>query len=299
MECLLTFLILFVTVVFVTGSFAHSHARRARRRLMFEHLARRYGGSFVPGSIWRRAGVLLRYGEAQGTLQETRHGRPYLGKCTQLTMVWPDAECRCEVAPRALRDSPTLLYFLPEVPTGDDAFDKRFAVRGLGDQLAASLLRENVRWQVERLAQLFASDSVYVVIQNGRMTVRKPGVVTRYDDLQAFVEHSWALYDQLMLTRVRGIDFLDEQEARTLGEVTCPVCGDTVIDRMVYCRRCKTPHHADCWQFVGACSVYGCGETRSLEPQKARTVGPARMPAANGQPRPDDPPPTNDQTSQT
>ena len=50
------------------------------------------------------------------------------------------------------------------------------------------------------------------------------------------------------------------------GTMRCPVCAspfrpDEAIRR---CERCDTPHHVDCWDYVGHCAVFGCqpGETR-------------------------------------
>jgi hypothetical protein len=39
----------------------------------------------------------------------------------------------------------------------------------------------------------------------------------------------------------------------------CGVCGEAVTANLVRCRRCEAPHHRDCWDFVGGCSIYGCG----------------------------------------
>ena len=46
--------------------------------------------------------------------------------------------------------------------------------------------------------------------------------------------------------------------------------GETITGDAVLCRRCKTPHHQDCWQYYGACSTYGCRETRYLRPGAKR-----------------------------
>ncbi len=40
----------------------------------------------------------------------------------------------------------------------------------------------------------------------------------------------------------------------------CQICGDDIKeDDCVYCSCCHTPHHNDCWQYVGHCSVFACG----------------------------------------
>ena len=41
----------------------------------------------------------------------------------------------------------------------------------------------------------------------------------------------------------------------------CGVCETPVMEDLVECRKCRTPHHETCWGYAGLCSVYGCGET--------------------------------------
>ena len=40
----------------------------------------------------------------------------------------------------------------------------------------------------------------------------------------------------------------------------CQVCGESLCNgEVVYCAMCNTPHHKDCWRFVGQCSTFACG----------------------------------------
>jgi hypothetical protein len=39
----------------------------------------------------------------------------------------------------------------------------------------------------------------------------------------------------------------------------CPTCATPLPDSPVYCQRCNTPHHLDCWRFAAGCSIYACG----------------------------------------
>jgi hypothetical protein len=46
------------------------------------------------------------------------------------------------------------------------------------------------------------------------------------------------------------------------GKYSCRVCSYGVSDaEAVACARCLSPHHRDCWEFTGGCSLYGCGCT--------------------------------------
>jgi hypothetical protein len=42
----------------------------------------------------------------------------------------------------------------------------------------------------------------------------------------------------------------------------CQVCGEKMESRVIYCAKCRTPHHEECWSYVGTCSTYGCREIR-------------------------------------
>lgn len=44
------------------------------------------------------------------------------------------------------------------------------------------------------------------------------------------------------------------------SEGRCLVCGESIHPQaMVKCVRCSTPHHLDCFRYVGQCAVFGCG----------------------------------------
>jgi hypothetical protein len=96
--------------------------------------------------------------------------------------------------------------------------------------------------------------------------VRKQSVLASLDDLTAFAELSCALYDRLAVfwQRESGIEILDDAPPEeAVNDPVCQVCGARIpADNRVYCRRCRTPHHKDCWEFNGRCSTYACGEPR-------------------------------------
>ena len=50
--------------------------------------------------------------------------------------------------------------------------------------------------------------------------------------------------------------------------IQCQVCGSPDPDEWVRCVACDTPHHPDCWAYVGRCSTYACG-ARTSKPLRA------------------------------
>lgn len=85
--------------------------------------------------------------------------------------------------------------------------------------------------------------------------------------LDALLQTSLAIHDQLLLADVDGIRFTDDDEVRPLEQVGCNICGDPIEQDLVYCPRCKTPHHQECWEYNGRCSTYGCGAVDYTTPE--------------------------------
>ncbi len=49
----------------------------------------------------------------------------------------------------------------------------------------------------------------------------------------------------------------------SLAESQCQVCGASLGQgAVVYCRRCATPHHEECWTYATECSTFACRERR-------------------------------------
>ena len=46
------------------------------------------------------------------------------------------------------------------------------------------------------------------------------------------------------------------------ADTSCPICGTPLSEgQVVSCVKCTTPHHDECWEFNGRCSMFACGET--------------------------------------
>jgi hypothetical protein len=58
----------------------------------------------------------------------------------------------------------------------------------------------------------------------------------------------------------------------------CPVCnGEVAASDARPCPRCDTPHHAECWDYVGDCAIFGC--------RPALPGGAGSLPVARGERR--------------
>jgi hypothetical protein len=118
-----------------------------------------------------------------------------------------------------------------------------------------------------RLYHLFKSNDLYFTSQGARAMIRKEAdqsVLTSVKALENFLacgnsffhhfiedhEASWVEDDSSA-----WIEVISEGEE----DIKCGVCGQSVYFNKVLCSSCDTPHHLDCWEYNGVCSVYGCG----------------------------------------
>ena len=62
------------------------------------------------------------------------------------------------------------------------------------------------------------------------------------------------------------------QTLQAIDECVCMICGEELLEDIVLCRRCKTPHHRECWLYYGACSTYGCKEPHFVSPRVAQPI---------------------------
>jgi hypothetical protein len=228
----------------------------------YAKLARERYGVFTPGGWWRRHRVDFHYGEARVTLQpRTKSGI----RLHELEIDWPDPQFRCEIFRAGVPSSARTRRGLANVAVGCESFDHHYVVLADNPVQARALLSGAVRRLIDRLDGLLDGAELQVGVRQGRLRVSKAGRLRRHEELEDFTQLALELYDQAMLARGAGIEFLGEESAQVVEAAICQVCGEEIGDDMVVCVRCKTPHHGDCWRYNGGCSVYGCRETRCSE----------------------------------
>lgn len=273
MECLLAFFVVIVMLSVLATSLAQFHSGAGRRRRAYQQLAKRFAGNYSPGGLVSRPNVRMRYGETRAVLRESQGRGPYEGKCTQIQIEWPDYRVVCEIL-SGNNEASFGIRGLLDQSTNDQEFDDRFWVRGSAARDVQELLTDGVRWQIDRLAAASGNSGLYLLMRRGTILIQKPQLIRGFEELEEFTGAALDLYDQVMLARAEGIEFVAGTEAQTLEEVICKVCGEPIITDLVFCRRCKTPHHGECWSYVGTCSVYGCMEKACLHPQTAAPTEP-------------------------
>ena len=152
------------------------------------------------------------------------------------------------------------------VKLGDLAFDRAFVVQANDLEMARDFLNPQVRWTIGNLQRMVHAGGMLVSINPERLLVqidRNLGQST--EALAAAVAESLRIHDGLLDGVSRrmnqGIDIVDQPDDwdEDAGPPICKVCGEPITaGAVIVCASCNTPHHRDCWEYVGACSIYGC-----------------------------------------
>jgi hypothetical protein len=160
----------------------------------------------------------------------------------------------------------------PQAPKGtrivrvlEQEFDRGYIVQANDPDMARAFLGPQVRWAIGNLSRLGPPGGMLVSINPERMLVqvdRDLGLTP--DALAQAVRETLVIHDGLqegVAARLnQGISILSAGPAAPddAGPPICKVCGEPIVTAPVVCATCRTPHHRDCWEFVGVCSIYGC-----------------------------------------
>jgi hypothetical protein len=171
---------------------------------------------------------------------------------------------RIEIGPATVDlnpDSP--VPGLMRVTTGESDFDRRMRVLGSDAAIVRTILDAPTRRAIIDLQELLANGHVHLSASSSRVFLRKRGVIRDLPDVSLFARLADSVYDRLLLVWEReiGIEILDEPAAPDGEAPKCQVCSHPIApESRVRCRRCRTPHHPDCWEFNGGCATFACGE---------------------------------------
>jgi hypothetical protein len=174
---------------------------------------------------------------------------------------------RCELMPAARPAPSQPPRGTRPVKSGDPDFDRAFVIQANDPGLVGELLRPPAaRRAVESLRRMAPPAGMLISINPERLLVqvdRNLGLAA--PALEQAVREALVLHDQLQQSvavgLAEGIDIVAVGPTvadESAGPPVCKVCGDPIEAVHVICLACRTPHHRDCWTFVGGCSIFGC-----------------------------------------
>jgi hypothetical protein len=274
-ECVGLGLVVLIVAILVTVYFSvRAQSRMDVWNQAFAWVSRRFGGQLSMGGWFHQPQLRLLYGETFVRLTTYLAGGRSRVRMVELIAQFPGEHLRLEVFPRSADTSllSVAAGLVPVLLAGDD-FASAWTILASDEREARQLLTPQVRYHLQQLRRTPEWSDVSLSIRPGWLVVRRKWVSVRPVDLETFVELALGLVDQVLLTRTTGINFLEESQVKVIDDARCLVCGEGLMTDLVYCRRCKTPHHRECWEYSGGCSTYGCRETQFLAPQRFPTAG--------------------------
>jgi hypothetical protein len=157
------------------------------------------------------------------------------------------------------------------VRVGDKEFDRAFIVQANDPEMAIEFLCPAVRWSIANLQRLAPPGGMLISINPERMLVQVDrNLGLNAESLAMVVRESLIVHDGLRVgvaSRMsQGVSIVSVGPVAgdDNGPPICKVCGEPIAPPSVLCTTCRTPHHRDCWEFVGACSIYGCSGKQSV-----------------------------------
>ena len=212
--------------------------------------------------------VRFRHRGVPASVDIVKSGPKSNGSYTRVLLRWPENRFGCEVFPAG-----TWAKFgrfgMRDVDIGSPDFDESYVITSHDKEAVKNFLSPGVQTQIDRIRFLHVYDDVYLSVNRGTLIVKKRGIIRQPELLETLVQEVLDLYDQAVMTLSQGVQFVDDAQAGVPADgAVCQICGDAIGSEMVLCRRCKTPHHLDCWKYYGSCSTYGCSESRFMAVKK-------------------------------
>lgn len=173
---------------------------------------------------------------------------------------------RLELAPLARSAPPQPPRGTRPVASGDPEFDRTFVVQANDAEMARAFLGLESRHALGRLHRLAPLGGMLLSVNPERMLVQVDrNLAVQFDPLATAVREALALHDSLVAgvsaKLSEGVEVVAAGPAAPgdAGPPLCKVCGEVVeAGPRTTCARCKAPHHRDCWEFIGGCSIFGC-----------------------------------------
>jgi len=147
----------------------------------------------------------------------------------------------------------------------DTILDSSFVCYTQEEYAARRLLDSAARRLIESLYYQLPIHGLYLGLASDQMMVKKVFPV------DSFTRSNLERLNGSLLALINGfrelliIEKVDEALSDLINAVvieeipTCRVCGEQIFLEKVHCLACETPHHRDCWEYTGACAMFGCG----------------------------------------
>jgi hypothetical protein len=244
------------------GVFAFLADRRKRMTATLRRLAQRFGGTVVEGGWFREPRLHLTIAGREGRVEfhtSTNQSEPSYSRV--VVDVRGGSPGYLHIVEEDFGQAVMKLLGGQDLDVGDAAFDKDYVIRATPAELARRMFSRERREEGIRIVRRLRKylDSTFVLSpQSVTVMVRdclrdEPDILELIEAAERFVP--FALPDLAPV----GMDVV---EVKVGTDGACPVCGTRTAEQSVRCESCRTPHHRECWQYMGRCTTYACNGKR-------------------------------------
>lgn len=234
----------------------------------YRQLAKAYRGRYEYRGMSDPPTVSFRFNDSTIRVGLAPHvpGQPIVPRTRVVARFAHGIPLRLELAPELRPAPPQAPKGTRHVRTGQVKFDREFVVQANDPDMAAAFLAEPIQLAVSRLTRMAPPGGMLISINPERLLVQVDRNLAPFPDaLQVMVREALLILNGLLIgvasRSSAGVTILDESPGiadLSTDAPVCKVCGESITGRKVLCALCKTPHHDDCWEYIGACSVFGC-----------------------------------------
>jgi hypothetical protein len=259
-----------IVVIAVVVAIVYSVGAHQRTTQSFARLAAHHRGKFQGGGTFGFPRVNFTHGRSWVAVGVYATGGNPATYFTQVKVALPENVTRCEIYPEGMWSRFGKLVGMEDVEIGVRDFDEDYVIKGANRKELLELLTSNVRQQIDRLRYFLGNHDIYVSFERLNLLVKKRSYIREYETLVQYVQLVLQLVDLVVAVDAEGIEFTDDASPPNAIGAMCQICGEEITEQAVFCRRCQTPHHQDCWHYYGACSTYGCQEKKYIRPDSRR-----------------------------
>ncbi len=168
-----------------------------------------------------------------------------------------------KVKVRIMTEGPWLmirkLFGAQDIALGDPDFDSRFVIQSPDPQEVRILLNSDIRTIIRGISP----DSALKIDWNdgGLYICAGKDLFSEPDALEDFITCCRSLSAHLERFTPAELTILSAHKEDVIGN--CLVCTGPLDTGAVRCKKCKTLHHKECWDYFGACAIFGCGSRRT------------------------------------
>jgi hypothetical protein len=235
-------------------------AREEKRRFL-EATAKRLKGSYTLGGTFEHDRINFEIAGCKAVVEIEPSGEDRSGKTTLRVRLNQPSPGTLHILQEGAVYEFLKLFGAQDISIGDPEFDRQYVVKAIPESLAAQVFAPDRRTRAVAAVRRISgwNDPTIELTRNQlRIQVRdelksEGSVVTLAKTATEFLEFLRAP------STSSGIELGDVKISR---DSSCPVCGTTLGSLAVRCDSCKTPHHAECWKYVGQCSTYACNGKR-------------------------------------